>query len=60
MRNVAFTWKDPDDEVLAQGNVGRPLQASWQGQPMELKVLKLAGYPGQRFILRNPGWSYRS
>jgi len=50
--NGTFTWKDPDDQILAQGNVEHAIQARWQGLPMELKVRNLVGKLGQRFILQ--------
>jgi tyrosine-protein kinase Etk/Wzc len=50
--NGAFAWKDPDDEVLADGRVGQAVQATWQGRPMNLKVRNLVSKPGQRFILQ--------
>jgi len=48
----AFAWRDPQGRLLAQGRVGELLQATWQGQPMSLKVRRLAGPSGQRFRLQ--------
>ena len=50
--NGAFIWKEPDGQALAQSQVGSGIQATWQGQPIGLKVRSIVGKPGQRFFLQ--------
>jgi len=50
--NGAYSWKDGNDQVLARGRVGEEVQASWQGQPMKLKLRTFSGRSGEVFTLK--------
>lgn len=64
VKGVSFTIKANADgtfdwlkggRLLAQGRPGVPLQASWEGEPLQLTVKSLTGKPGQTFrIVRQP------
>jgi tyrosine-protein kinase Etk/Wzc len=49
--NGGFTWMSHDGAEIGQGRVGEFLQAAWRGLPLQLKVRRLVGNPGQRYGL---------
>lgn len=46
-----FRWEGPRNLVLGTGKVGEELKATYQGQPLVLKVRSLTGASGQVFTL---------
>lgn len=47
----AFRWEDAKGKLLATGREGEDLAATWQGNPLRLKVRHINGMPGQQFVL---------
>jgi tyrosine-protein kinase Etk/Wzc len=51
----AYEIQDLEGRTLAKGRVGDELTATWQGQPLKVKVQTLVGKPGQAFaVVRQP------
>lgn len=49
--NGSFRWEGPEKTVIASGRPGDLLNGGYGGELLKLKVRKMVGKPGQKFVL---------